>query len=225
LMEDLRQKGVVETARIVAGYLTDHLFDLRYRTDTMRWMELDNLKVIGGNKDHGVQYQATKARPFEKLMRQLQLPKESVFVDIGCGKGRTLLLASRYGFKRVAGIEFAPDLCRVARKNIAVYQQRVGQGARIDIVEADAATYRFQDDENVFYLYNPFDEILMKSVLKRITASLHEKPREAILIYNAPVHPHVVEQHSPFKQQAHYNFNGAEFLVFRYGRDSVLSRS
>jgi len=46
-----------------------------------------------------------------------------LFVDIGAGKGKLLLLASHLSFSEIIGVEYAPSLHAVAMKNIQ--QQKI----------------------------------------------------------------------------------------------------
>jgi cyclopropane fatty-acyl-phospholipid synthase-like methyltransferase len=86
--------------KVAFNVIADLEFDLRYGTDTMRRVEKD---ALPGSSS----YSATKARGFRTLMRKLDLPKASVFVDLGSGKGRVLLLAAQYGFEKVVGVEYS----------------------------------------------------------------------------------------------------------------------
>jgi SAM-dependent methyltransferase len=44
--------------------------------------------------------------------------EDTSFVDFGCGKGRVLLVAATYPFRRVIGVEFSNDLCETAGENV-----------------------------------------------------------------------------------------------------------
>jgi methylase of polypeptide subunit release factors len=44
--------------------------------------------------------------------------KDFTFIDLGSGKGRALVLALSYPFRRVVGVEFALELHRVAEANL-----------------------------------------------------------------------------------------------------------
>src|SRR5258708_2361431 len=70
----IKQKGFIRTSRIAVSVAHDLLFDLRYGTDTMRWVGVESLDTDSENKSYAVQYQATKAQPFLALLRQLNLP-------------------------------------------------------------------------------------------------------------------------------------------------------
>ena len=145
-------------------------------------------------------------------MKYLNFPKDSVFVDFGSGKGRILLVAAKYGFKRVVGIEFSHDLCEEARKNLLLFRKKVGYDADINIIESDVVNYRIKDDENTFFLFSPFDEVITEAVIKNIRISFEKNPRKILLIYNNPVYRNIVEVH--FMKLIDYVYGGSEFVVY-----------
>jgi hypothetical protein len=51
------------------------------------------------------------------------------------------------------------------------------------VVHRDAADYNVQPDQNVFFMFNPFDHIVMQHVIEHIAHSLEEVPRPIWLIY------------------------------------------
>src|SRR5690606_348286 len=91
-------------------FVQDRWFDLIHGTDTAQAVQLTDLDIRSENVERGVAYSPTTAMSLKSLLKSLDLPAGSVFVDIGSGKGKTLLLASDYGFKRVVGVEFAGEL-------------------------------------------------------------------------------------------------------------------
>ena len=55
----------------------------------------------------------------------------SVFVDLGCGKGKPLMVAASYPFRRLIGVDVSPACIAVARRNLARYgPDRDRSGAR-----------------------------------------------------------------------------------------------
>ena len=53
------------------------------------------------------------------MMSSLKLDfQEFTFIDIGSGKGRVLMMAADYPFRRILGIELLPDLHRAAQENL-----------------------------------------------------------------------------------------------------------
>ena len=63
-------------------------------------------------------YQPVRTTPFNKLLKFLNPDTQKAFVDIGCGRGKALLLAKQYGFRELKGIDIIPELIESAKKNL-----------------------------------------------------------------------------------------------------------
>jgi predicted RNA methylase len=187
----------------------------------MRRVKLEQLNIASLSRANAQPYAATKSRSFKKLIKSLHLPLDSVFVDFGSGKGRTLLLASRYKFKRIVGVEFSPELCVLARANIAKYAASTREDLDINIIEGDAAEYHFQGDENVLFFFNPFDASIMRRVLDNLIESLRVNPRKIWIIYNNPIHVGVIMQSQMFLQLCQFVYGSSHFIVFVSHQESA----
>jgi SAM-dependent methyltransferase len=117
-----------------------------------------------------------------KAVAQVGL-QDFTFIDLGCGKGRVLLMASDYPFHGIIGVEFMPDLYRTAQKNIAGYSSDRQQCRQIDAVCMDARDFQFPDDPLVVYLFNPFSESTFAQVLENLCRSVEQTPRPVYLSY------------------------------------------
>jgi SAM-dependent methyltransferase len=212
ILRSLKNRGIAWTLDRTLSIAQERLFDWRYGTDTVSFVELDSLTISGKNAGEGMAYQPTRLRLVRRVLSTLNPSPNSAFVDFGCGKGRVLLLAAEYGFRRVTGVEFAQELCDIARDNIARYQRKTGIQADIRIVEGDAAEYRIQDDEDVFFLFNPFSAALMERVVKNIAQSLATRGRQGAIIYNNPLCADTIEQQG-FSRVL--DFNNGECVVYR----------
>lgn len=209
----LKGKGFLRILKIILTRVGDFWFDLRYGTDTISRIELKDLDFDSLNKSTGEPYQPTIARSFKKLLRMMNLPHDGVFVDLGSGKGRLLLLASLYGFKRVVGVEFSPQLCSTARDNIEKFKEKTDIDLNIEVIESDANDYAIRDDEDIFFLSNPFDTTVLHNVLKSLKQSLSESYRDIWMIYYNPVHSAFIEKF--FTKTNHYIIGGEDFIVYR----------
>ena len=68
-------------------------------------------------------YQPTEPALFAEMMAGLKIDfQRFTFIDMGSGKGRVLLMAANYPFRRILGVELLPALDRVAQENLNVYK-------------------------------------------------------------------------------------------------------
>ena len=172
LREALRRAGRALHSRALshrAGDDPGRAFDERFGVDTVGIVRLERLALRGPNRDLGQRYQASDPTEFRKTICSLEIRFEDfVFIDYGSGKGRALLLASEFPFKRIVGIEFSEILHEIARANIAAYSAPSQRCASIESLWMDAAEYDLPQDPLVLYFYNPFLEPLMQDVVDRV---------------------------------------------------------
>ena len=190
------RRGMWGTARLTCAklrlYLTpsgrrERHFDAIFGTDTSGRIAAFELGVTAPSVRFATEYRPTPIRAFVHILERLHLDhREWVFIDLGAGKGRALLLAAQFPFKRIIGVEFAEDLARTARRNVATCSQSGLKCPNISVVCQDAAEYRFPSEKLVIYLNNPFRGAVMKSVVERIGQSLLECPRELYVVYWNP---------------------------------------
>ncbi len=91
-------------------------------------------------------YQPTEPALFREMMAALPIDfREFTFIDIGSGKGRTLLLAAQYPFRKIVGVELIRELHRAAEENVAAWrtQSPARQAASIETRCMDAREFVF----------------------------------------------------------------------------------
>ncbi len=170
-------------------------FDEIHGTDTAGGISVENLQIESTNRKHGHPYEPMPMRSFERLLNSAAVRHEDyVFLDFGSGKGRCLLLASHYPFKKVIGVEYALDLHNVALKNIARYRSRHRRCFDIEAVHADAMEYAVPLEPTICFFFNPFDEKIMRAVLTKFKKSLDHHPRDVRFIYYIPRHVHLFDE-------------------------------
>lgn len=121
------------------------------------------------------------------------------FVDYGAGKGRVLLIAARYPFERVVGVELSEPLIRVASANVMAYAQKHPELCPIELVQIDAADYELPPTPCVLFFYDPFQASLMERIGQRVRESFVGNPRKLFIIYYFPAFAHVFE--APFMRR------------------------
>ncbi len=165
----------------------DRAFDAAYGVDTGGAVALSSLSIASENRQLGVNYLAIDPDEFDRGVEQLALRFEDfVFVDLGSGKGRALLLASRRPFKKIVGVEFSVELHTLAQKNIARYQAPEQRCRLFDVRLEDATKYELPEEPLVVFLYNPFGAEVMRQVAERVRASHQLNPRPLFVLYVNP---------------------------------------
>jgi SAM-dependent methyltransferase len=198
----LRERGLVETVRSVRSCRRARArerqdpFDARFGTDTERNVTASDLDAASGADVPALWRYWPTARPtFARIMKGVDLPVErSVFVDLGSGKGRVLLMASEYAFRRIVGVELSPALHQVAQKNVSTWRSPEQRCRDFELLCMDAADYEFPPDGDiVVYLFQPFPAETMRAVLANLS---RRRSRASVEIaYLNPLHHDLLVEH------------------------------
>ena len=138
------------------------------------------------------QYQPSEPLLFHEILERLPISHEHfMFLDLGSGKGRTLLMASDYPFRRIIGAEIIPELHEIAVQNIERYRSEQQKCFALEAWLGDALEFPFPEESMVVYLFNPFPADILREVLARLRSSVVQHPREAYVIYHNLVHEDV----------------------------------
>src|SRR5271166_2131275 len=144
-------------------------------------------------------YQPTDPALFHEMLNALKAAaaldfREFTFLDLGSGKGRTLLMASDYPFRRILGVELLAALDAIARENIRGYQRESQRCFALESVRADATTFQLPDGPLIVYLFNPFPEPGLRRLVANVGRSVRASPRPLYVLYHNPVLEHVLSE-------------------------------
>ncbi len=150
-------------------------------------------------------YQPTEAALFHEMLDALREQchcdfHDFVFIDLGSGKGRTLLMASEYPFRRIVGVELLPALHQIAEENLRNYQSESQQCFALESICADATDFPFPAEPTVLYLFNPFPEAGLRQVIAKLQQSLRTHPRAVYVLYHNPLLEHVLSEGAVLKE-------------------------
>jgi SAM-dependent methyltransferase len=142
-------------------------------------------------------YQPTEPVLFREMLDALSLKNhfdfhDFVFIDLGSGKGRTLLMASDYPFRRIVGVELFPALHRAAQENLSKYRSEAQKCFALESICADATEFSFPAEPTVLYLFNPFPEFGLRRMMANLEESLRRNPRAVYVLYHNPLLEHVL---------------------------------
>jgi hypothetical protein len=133
-------------------------------------------------------YQPTDPVLFREMMASLPIAFDRfTFVDLGSGKGRTLLMASEYPFRKILGVELISELHRAAEENIRDYRSPTQRCTSVESIIADAREFELPEEPLVVFLFNPLPERALSEVLRRLGDSLVRVPRPVWVVYHNPL--------------------------------------
>lgn len=160
-------------------------FDEQFGVDTWGEPPLTEVGVPAhkARAGNGI-YRGIWADIFHDALRDTGLPVRGLtFVDYGAGKGKALLLASAYPFRRIVGVEYAPGLHEVAQRNLSVFRSPGQQCFSLGVVGADALEWEPPGEPLLCFFFNPFSDEVMERVLARLAESWYRIPRDIYLLY------------------------------------------
>lgn len=183
---NIRKYGIIGTAQWMARaalyrawlYSTpagrrELRFDELHGVDTDGYISEEDLLLPAGS----IHYAPTRPARLIQAVKSIHIePSQFTFIDIGCGKGRALLVAKKIGFRRTVGVELSSELAQIAERN----------APSADIHNANATEFPFPPEDSVVYLYNPFWGEAMHTLAKRLAESVKQTPRTAYVIYLNP---------------------------------------
>src|SRR5262245_17604261 len=208
LMRKYRQVGVYGTVRHATAKLFLDMrtlmhpskvqadtFDRIYGTDTSGIVGVGALDIPDSEMEHSMHYGTLSEEEFMRIMNELPIDWGNlVFVDLGSGKGRALLLASRYPFKQVIGVELSRMLHERALRNIELFHDERQRCRDLRSICLNATEFEIPPVPLFLFLANPFDDQIMHVVADRLDESLQKKPRKLYVFYVKPEYRRALDE-------------------------------
>ena len=213
---NLRMFGVLRTLGDIIGYLFTgpprDRFDRRYGVQTAGNVD----PAAAGVTDSAALTDAIRYVPIsEQVMRhvlgnaaRIADPAGLSFVDLGCGKGRALVMASWHPFRSILGVELSPQHAELAQHNLAGYLARPRHGkvrcASVTVACGNALHCDLPAGDLLIFMYRPFKGQVFQGVLDRLHQR-HEQTGDRVLIaYVCPVERRMLERHPGFARLDDY---------------------
>jgi SAM-dependent methyltransferase len=139
----------------------DRVFDKHYGVETSSLVWLTN--PFSRNFAHGNRYEACNVESCAWALDTARIKAEEYwFLDLGCGKGRALILAGQRAFPKLIGIDYSWKLCKIAQRNLL----KIGiPPNRFQVICIDATEFAFPQHDLFLYLYNPFDLTILNAIM------------------------------------------------------------
>jgi SAM-dependent methyltransferase len=172
------------------GWDFRHPFDRRHHTETSGSVPSAQIQSSPYDSDKVYIYAGSQPSIIRTALNALPPLGDCAFVDLGCGKGRPLLVASEYPFRRIVGVELTSSLVQDARKNVAIISQRFPERTAIQVEQQDAGQFVLPAGNAVVFIYNPVGVEVVAQVVARVEEALTAGGRSIFVIYYNPVHGH-----------------------------------
>jgi SAM-dependent methyltransferase len=169
--------------------------------DTSGLLFAEHLASGHAHDDHINAYWGTAPSGFRGVLDQWQQAiagtaygiQDYTFLDVGCGKGRVLMLAASAPFQRILGVELSPALTAIAERNMAKWNAAPHLCRNIDVLNVDALAAPIPDSPVVLYIYNSFNLYVMLPLLQRLQALALARSTPIDLIYAKPQQANLVD--------------------------------
>jgi SAM-dependent methyltransferase len=163
--------------RIYLPYLSmlSYFGDFKRGIVTQKIIELNDLGI---DSSVGVRFETIG---YAHLKSSLMFAKNlgfDKFLDIGCGLGRSLVVANEVGFIDLYGVDISDNLISRCQNNMS----KVGVSASLSCI--DVADFDVPSGKLVIYLFNPFGEERMRDLVKKLVL----REQETLVIYHNPKH-------------------------------------
>ena len=137
-------------------------------------------------------YYAMSPGRFEQALRRwkdgppIEWVSRYSFVDLGCGKGRAVLMATATEFRQVIGVELHPGLAATATHNLLQWTADGKCRCPATVLQGDALEFDLPDGPCLLYLFHPFGAPLMGHLVGRLREQLRRSPRPLDVLYFNP---------------------------------------
>lgn len=202
----MEQRGLAGTLRLAWARLRGgpdtvlmrHPFDREHGLETSGLIGGARLEAAHAHAVHSTAYFGVPPSRMRRVLERwrategIRPAEEYAFVDIGCGKGRALLLASELPFREAVGVELDGALAAIAERNVARWGELGRTRCPLRIVCGDATEVDLPEGPLLVYFYNPFRAPVLRRLLERLQATdrrvevLYLYPEEARVFADFP---------------------------------------
>jgi SAM-dependent methyltransferase len=179
--------------KILPPHHRTHPVDRQYGTDTSGVVPV---KMITSDKtllSRINPYGGSQPSIIRRAITALGKTEDYDFIDLGCGKGRAIIVASEFQFRSISGIELSSDLAKIARRNIEIVERCFPMRPPAVAIEGNAITFPFPESKLVLFFCHSFGEELLLQLIKKLESSLSSGNGPVFFIYYNPVHGNVLD--------------------------------
>ena len=196
---------------VLASFILMHEIkgEKKFGVDTSKPIELTQLTITNGDISHSSRYEAVNFYILEALLKRLcGICDDRSFTDLGCGKGRAMVVAAHYGFTTIKGVDFAQEVCSIAEQHMQKISAQFPQ-MEYHVLCKNVLEYDIQPNESVFFMFNPFSDDTIARFLEKVNVSIEQHPRPVYFLY---VSPRYIETFFEFEYEPVYRKRKLKWL-------------
>lgn len=169
----LRNRGLYKTLQLIVMAIIDERNDKKRGLLAHDFLDPKTEYPHHPSSKHANYYQPIRTISFLKLLDHFNFDKNLKFIDIGSGTGKAMILAADYGFSHITGIEFVPELCKIAQLNLEKFSSEFPH-SKLNLIDNDFRNVNLENSPTLILLNDPFDNEMMEVFADKITENISQ---------------------------------------------------
>ncbi len=171
-----------------SGLFRKHPIDRFYCIDTSGFVDVEAIYANTDLQQAINPYAGSQPSVIRTALRALGAVSDYSFIDLGCGKGRVLAVASEFPFQEIYGVELSSRLAAKARSNAAAMAMRFPNRPHVTIAQTNAVAFTLPPGKLVLFNFHSFGAGIVAQVVRKLEAALEAGTSHIFFVYYNPVH-------------------------------------
>jgi len=167
----------------IARRIVDKIYDFYFGISTSNYYAAD-----GHQSSDAYEVASAPYLVIMEIFRRLHLQDKDILIDVGCGTGRVVCMASRQRIDGAFGVELLEEPAKLAKRNLLTMRGK--KARKFDIYTGNILNYDNQE-ANIYFLFNPFGKKTLSEFLKKIINN-RDFSRSIRIVYYNPKHHDVM---------------------------------
>ena len=172
------------TVRAIREFFQDQWFDRTRHVRTSGDVSLRGAAINAEQHPDSEFYMPARPAHIRKALREIPVGDLSTYsyVDLGCGKGRSLFVAAEFSFRQITGVELSPVLYEQSQTNLRSFRAVKRGCTDVRSLHQNAQDFPFPPGNLVLYMFNPFGHTTMHQVLHNLDAKRRQEPCHVVIV-------------------------------------------
>ena len=156
------------------------IYNIKFNSKTLFGIRNKELDYKLKDGEEFIEYIPAPYFLLSKSSKKINLNMRDInFVDFGSGAGRVMEYFLDKNIKFAKGVELSKKLVQITELNLSKFDN-------FCLFNIDAKDYEVEQNDNLFFFYDPFGVETMQHVVNNIVNSIDLYPRHVNIIYVSP---------------------------------------